>query len=313
VIVLLESVHPDASALLSSVDDVVLVDDPPRLDSSLVGPDVRALVTRGLGRITAETIAQLAGLEVVARCGAGLDNVDTSAAADAGIAVVHAPGVTGPAVAEHALGLMLALARRLCELDREVGSGNWAVRNGFEAIELRGKRLGIVGLGATGRRLAALGAAVGMDVVCTTRTELADSPTRVPLAELLATSDVVQICVPLTSETTGMFGADELATMRSGALLVNTARGPVVDHAAVAASLASGQLGGYAADVWDPEPPDPADPLLAHPRTIVTPHVAALTDVTYREMCVRTVEAVCAVLDGREPDPRTVFVSRRRS
>ncbi|MGI9645809.1 MAG: NAD(P)-dependent oxidoreductase, partial [Ilumatobacteraceae bacterium] len=290
-----------------------LVTDPPALDDGLIGPDVRALVTRGLGQITADVIAALPGLEVVARCGAGLDNVDTSAAADAGVAVVHAPGVTGPAVAEHALALMLALARRLCELDRAVGAGDWAIRNGFEAVELRGKRLGIVGLGATGLRLAELGAALGMDVVGAARRDIAAPVERVPLADLLATSDVVQICVPLTPETTAMIGGDELAAMKPGVLLVNTSRGPIVDHAAVGEALLSGSLGGYAADVWDPEPPGADDPLPAHPRTIVTPHIAALTDVTYREICVRTAEAVRAVLVGADPDPATVFVSRRRS
>lgn len=307
-IVLLETVHPDAVELLSSIDDVVLVTEPPELDAALVGQDVRAIVTRGLGRVTAETFSQLPELAVVGRCGAGLDNIDTAAAAAASIAVVHAPGVTAGAVAEHALMLMLALARRLGELDRAVKTGDWGIRSGYEGVEMRGKRLGVVGLGAIGTRIAELGMALGMDVVATTRREQTGDVVRLPLDELLATSDVVQLCVPLTADTLQLIDGPRLETLKPGAMIVNTARGPIVDHGALAAALAAGTVGGYAADVWDPEPPEVGDDSLRHPRTLVTPHVAALTDVTYREICIRTAEAVAAVLTGREPDPRSVFV-----
>jgi D-3-phosphoglycerate dehydrogenase len=313
VIVLLETVHPDAHALLSSVDEVVLVREPPVLDPGLLGPGVRALVTRGLGSVTVETISRFPDLAVVGRCGAGLDNIDTDAAAAGGVAVVHAPGVTAGAVAEHALMLMLALARRLGELDRAVKSGDWSIRGAYEGVEMRGKRLGVIGLGAIGTRIAALGAALGMDVVATSRREHAGEIARLPLDELLATSDVVQICVPLTDETAGLIGGDRLAAIKPGAMIVNTARGPIVDHVALAGALAAGRLGGYAADVWDPEPPGVGDDALQDPRTLVTPHVAALTDVTYREICIRTADAVAAVLTGRDPDPGSVFIRPTRS
>jgi len=313
VIVLLETVHADALAVLSAVDEVLLVDEPPVLDAGLAGPGVRALVTRGLGRITAETFSQLPDLAVVGRCGAGLDNIDTTAAESAGVAVVHAPGVTSGAVAEHALMLMLALARRLGELDRAVKEGNWAIRGGYEGVEMRGKRLGVVGLGAIGTRVAELGAALGMDVVATSRRATTGEIATVSLDELLATSDVVQLCVPLSDDTTRLLDGERLALLKPGAMIVNTARGPIVDHGALAAAFADGTLGGYASDVWDPEPPEVGDDVLQDPRTLVTPHVAALTDVTYREICVRTADAVAAVLTGRDPDPRTVFLTQPRS
>lgn len=104
-----------------------------------------------------------------------------------------------------------------------------------------------------------------------------------------------------------MFGGEQFALMRPEAILVNTARGPIVDHAALADALETGRLGGYGADVWDPEPPEPGDRILAHPATVVTPHVAGLTDVTYQAICVGPAEAVVCVLDGREPDPAWVF------
>ena len=305
-IVLLETVHPVAHRLLETADDVVVVDDVPTLGSELEREDVRAVVTRGRGMVNAEMLSRLPGLEVVARCGAGLDNIDTESAARSGVVVVHAPGITTPSVVEHALMLMLALARRLVELDGAVKAGNWAFRDGYEGIEMRGKRLGVVGLGAIGAGIAELGSALGMEVVCATRTDRGQRFPRVELAELLETSDVVQLCVPLTDETRGLIAAPEFAVMKPGALMVNTARGAIVDHAALAHALDAGRLGGYAADVWDPEPPDEGG-AFTHRRALVTPHVAGLTDVTYREICVRPAEAVVALLTGAEPDPRCVY------
>ena len=192
---------------------------------------------------------------MVARCGAGLDNVDTRAAAAAGVAVVHAPGLTTSAVAEHALMLMLALSRRVVEVDGAVKAGRWNVRDGFESTELRGKRMGVIGLGAIGTKLADFGRMLDMDVVCATRRQPDADVERVGLDELLATSDVVQLCVPLTESTRSMIGEAQFSAMKPGALLVNTSRGAVVDHVALADALARNSLGGYATDVWDPEPP----------------------------------------------------------
>ena len=303
-ILLLESVHPDALALLEE-DDAVRHDESGQVDP-LWAEDVRAVVTRGRGRVDRSTMGALPNLDVVARCGAGLDNIDVDEARARGIRVVHAPGVTDGAVAEAAVLLMLALARRLPELAAATAVGNWTVREGYEGVELGGRTLGVIGLGGIGARVAELGTALGMEIVCTTRSNRPVPYRRLPLHELLARSDVVQICVPLTPETRGLLGVVAVQVMKAGALVVNTSRGPIVDHAAIGEAVAAGRLGGYAADVWDPEPPEPGDPLLASPRTILTPHVAALTDLTYREICVRASAAALAVLRGEEPDPRCV-------
>ncbi len=307
-ILLLETVHPDAHALLAESDPVEVVFDLAAFDPA-DHVDVRAIVTRGRGRVTADVIEAFPDLEVVARCGAGLDNVDTTAASAAGVTVVHAPGLTTSAVAEHALMLMLAVARRLPEVDMAVKSGNWEVREGFTGAELGGKRLGIVGYGAIGARIADFGRALGMDVACTTRRTDGVDVERLDLPDLLRSCDVVQICAPLTDATQAMFGAEQFAQMRPTAILVNTARGPIVDHAALADALEAGELAGYGADVWDPEPPDRGDRVLLHPSTVITPHVAGLTDVTYRAICVRPAEAVVRILQGEQPDPALVFTS----
>lgn len=305
-ILLLETVHHDAHHLLEAVDDVV-VSETPVLHLEDAPPDVRAIITRGRGRIGADAFERIPALQVVARCGVGLDNIDTEAAARAGVPVVHAPGSTTHAVVEHALMLMLALARRVIDLDDAVKDGDWSIREGYEGIEMRGKRLGVVGFGAIGSRIAELGKALSMDVVCTTRRTNDVGALQLSLDELLRTSDVVQLCVPMTDDTRRFIGAEQLAAMKPGALLINTARGPLVDHDALVEALEHGHLGGYAADVWDPEPPAVDDKALASGRVVITPHIAALTDVTYREICVRTVEAAVAILTGGVPDAQCVF------
>jgi phosphoglycerate dehydrogenase-like enzyme len=299
VIVLLESVHPDALAMLEGADVVRTMADPLVVDDSVPRDQVRMILTRGRGRITAATLDEFPALVVVGRCGAGLDNIDVAAARECGIAVVNAPGATAAAVAEHAVLLMLGLARRIAVLDAAVKNGNWSVRDGYLGAELRGKRLGVVGLGAIGRRVAVLGQAFDMDVVYWSQSSRDDELVRIELDELLGHADIVQLCVALTPETRGLLDNRRLAQMQPTALLVNTARGALVDHGAVIAAISEGRLGGYATDVWDPEPP-PAGELTAFgDRLLVTPHVAAITDVTYREICVRTVTAAIAALAAR--------------
>ncbi len=311
-ILLLESAHADAEELLEGCGDVHRVSAAAELDQT-ERDQVRAVVTRGKGDVSAEVISSLPALEVIARCGVGLDNVDTAAAADRGIAVVHAPGSTTSSVAEHAVMLMLALGRQLCWLDGEVSSGNWAARVGYQGLELRGKTMGIIGLGDIGSRIAELGAAFNMQVICSTRRPPSASIERVDLEVLLARSDVIQICIPLTDQTRGYIGQRQFSLMKPGALLINTARGPIVDHDALAKALdpqSGGTLGGYGADLWDPEPPDAGDPLLANERVIATPHVAALTDLTYRELCMRPCESVVRILGGDAPDSSTVYAAK---
>ncbi len=306
-IVLLESVHPDALALLEGADDVRLMVSPTELDDDVPLDEVRAVLTRGRGRITAEMYRRLPNVQVVGRCGAGLDNIDTVAAKAAGIAVVHAPGRTTYAVSEHALLLMLTLARRLTELDGAVKRGAWGIREGYEGFELRGKRLGVVGLGAIGKRVAEIGTELGMSVGYWSRTSRDSRFSLLEFDELVSTADVIQICVALTPETHRLIGPEQFARMRPGVLLVNTARAQIIDQQALLTAINGGVVGGYGADVWDPEPPGSDDPLVAHERVVITPHVAGLTDVTYRSICVGPAAAVAAILAGEPPDPTCLF------
>lgn len=307
-ILLLETLHNDAHELLSGYAPVVLAPSPDALPPTTLLAEAEAILTRGRGRVTAELLDAAPRLRVVARCGVGVDNIDVRAVQARHIPVVYAPGSTTYAVTEHTLLLMLALARRLPTLANATAAGDWAIRNGYSGVELMGKRLGIVGLGEIGRRVAGLAAAFGMEVVTWSRASRDPRyPAAATLSELLAQSDVISLHVALTPETHSLIGPKEIAQMRQGSLLINTARGGVVDPAAVLAGLESGRLGGYAADVLAQEPPAADDPLLSHPGALITPHVAALTDRTYRAMCVSTAQNVLAIVRGEAVDPAVLY------
>lgn len=295
-IVLLETIHPDAEALLAAHDQVEVVEAPTDLGTRIPYADIVAIITRGRGQIRQPLIEACPNLRVVARCGVGLDNIDVSAAQARGIAVERAPGSTTIAVAEHTLMLMLALARRMTALAGAVQSGNWMMRNNYAGNDLYGKILGIIGMGAIGQRVASLATAFGMEVIYWNRTSKALPYRQVALPELLQQADVVSIHGALAAETHHLLGAYELALLKPTALLINTARGAIIDTAALRDAMLGQRLAGFGADVLEQEPPDPADPLLTHERVLITPHTAALTAETYRAMCIQTVQNVLAVL-----------------
>jgi D-3-phosphoglycerate dehydrogenase len=307
-ILLLESLHPDAEALLKQHDQVVLAEgDMDALEVAQQG-DVTGILTRGKGKITRELMRVCgSSLKAVSRAGAGLDTVDVVAAKELGVAIIFAPGINAQTTAEHAVMLMMLAGRKAAMLNANVKAGNWAIRNGYEGIELNGKTLGIVGLGNIGVRVAQLGQALGMAVMYWSRTLRDERFVYRELDDLLRQADVISLHAALNDETRGMIGARELGLMKPAAILVNTARGALIDQAALAAALQDGKLGAFAADMLAQQPPDPNDPLLKSERVTLTPHVAGLTDRTYREVCVFCAQNVLAVSKGQAPDGRSVF------
>jgi D-3-phosphoglycerate dehydrogenase len=289
-ILLLESMHPEAEALLERCEPVMRAADPNAPQAS-------------------STVRAIPDLRVIARAGAGLDNLDTAAAARRNIPVIFSPGMNGRTVAEHTLALMLGLLRRIRPWANAAVEGRWEERARYQGDELAGLTLGILGYGNIGKRVARLGSAFEMKVVVAKRPGKAfdcEFPT-LPLEELLSVADVVSLHLPLTNETSGILGAAQLAQMKPTACIINTARGAHIDQAALCGALLAERLGGFAADVLDVEPPPADDPLLHSPRVLLTPHVASLTSATYREMCIYTAENVIAVLEGRVPAERSVF------
>jgi D-3-phosphoglycerate dehydrogenase len=300
-ILLLESLHTDAEALLESCGPLLRAADPRAPQGDLAA--VRAILTRGRGRVDEALMMCCPALRVIGKPGAGLDNVDEAAARRRGIAVVHAPGANARTVAEHTLALMLDAVRGVTRCANAVAAGRWDERARYAGSELGGLTLGIVGYGAIGRRVAALARAFEMEVIVAARGDVARdaeaAPLAVlPLAALLARADVISLHAPLTPQTAGLIGAAEFAAMKPGAVLVNTARGALVDGAALRAALARGALGGFAADVLDRQPPAADDPLLQSERVVLTPHVATQTAATYRAMCAMVAAKVIAALQA---------------
>lgn len=307
-ILLLETLHPDAEALLAQHDRVVLADDEEHALEIAQQGGVSAILTRGKGRIT-QTLMQACGdsLKAVSRAGAGLDTVDLDAAKALGIAVIFAPGLNAQTTAEHTIMLMMMAARKAAWLDAQVKAGHWNARNGYEGVELNGKTLGVIGLGSIGTRVAQIGQALGMQVIYWSRRTRDARFAYRALDRLLSEADVVSLHVALSEETRGLIGARELALMKPGAILVNTARGGLIDQRALTQALCNGRIGAFAADVLAQQPPAPDDPLLRCERVTLTPHVAGLTDRTYRDVCLFCARNVLAVLRGESPDPRSLY------
>lgn len=225
-----------------------------------------------------EVLEKCENVKMLAVAFTGLDHVDLKYCEERGIKVQNCAGYATTAVAELTFGLLLDLCRNIGKCDTAARNGG--TKAGLIGFELEGRTMGIVGTGAIGARVAKLADAFGMDVIAYSRTPGKVAGVRyVSLEELLAQADVVSLHVPLTDETRGMIGAEELALMKETAVLVNTARGPVVDTKALADALNSGRIAGAAIDVFDKEPPLDADePLINAKNTVVTPHVAFATD-----------------------------------
>ena len=225
-----------------------------------------------------EVLEKCENVKMLAVAFTGLDHVDLKYCEERGIKVQNCAGYATTAVAELTFGLLLDLCRNIGKCDTAARNGG--TKAGLIGFELEGRTMGIVGTGAIGARVAKLAAAFGMDVIAYSRTPGKVAGVRyVSLEELLAQADVVSLHVPLTDETRGMIGAEELALMKETAVLVNTARGPVVDTKALADALNSGRIAGAAIDVFDKEPPLDADePLINAKNTVVPPHVAFATD-----------------------------------
>jgi phosphoglycerate dehydrogenase-like enzyme len=262
------------------------------------------LIVRGTP-LDAEAIAGAAHLRAIARTGAGYDNLDVEAATRAGIPIVYAPEVGSRPIAEGTLALMLAAAKRLRELGEVVRSASWESRYEVMGLDLEGACVGVLGLGAIGRQVASLCRALGMDVIGHDPAAATAPPADVelvPLAELFTRPDIVTLHCALTSRTRGLIDRELLANVRPGLVLVNAARGPVVESEdALAEALVSGRLSAVALDVHPSEPPRSSHRLYRDPRVICTPHAVGLTRRWNEEVFRALAEGVTTLLAGGRP------------
>ena len=257
-------VEPRLVELLRGDDRFSLIDDL---------AEAEVLITRTINRVDIAMLERAPRLRYIAQGTAGIDNIDVEGAKARGIEVINLPGVNANAVAELVIGHIIALTRTIPQYVRELTHGKWQRSDCATRHEMRHYKLGIVGLGNVGTRVARLARAFGMQVrACDPYVAEAEVAS---LDELLATSNIVTLHVPLTDETRLMIGAQEIASMPRGSILINAARGEVLDLDAALAALASNHLGGLAVDVFDPEPATRTFP--DDPRLIVTPHIAGCT------------------------------------
>jgi len=296
------STLPAMQKLRSAADELVFNTTGGPLHADQLIPllqDVDGVIA-GLDDYTAEVIGAAGPkLKVISRYGVGSDRVDLEAAKARGIVVKVTPGANSIAVAELAIGLMLGLARSIPALDRAVRAGGWPRGHG---MELTGKTLGIVGVGAIGREVAKRAEGLQMSVLG--HDPMVDDATMkgfgiapAPLADLLSKSDVVSLHVPLLDTTRHIIDGPAIASMKKGALLINTSRGGLIDEAAAYDALKSGQLGGLALDAYEVEPPA-GSPLFELDNVIATPHTGAHTDEATAKMAAMAVDNLLSVLAG---------------
>lgn len=268
--------------------------------------DCDAIMTNW-AKVPESVIAAAPRCKIISRLGIGLDNIDVAAATRRSMLVTNVPDYCIVEVAEHALALMLALARKVAFYHHETKQRRYNLQYGPVLRRIEGQSLGIVGFGNIGRKLAEKAVALGLRVLATGRTPKAASQlppdvTWCELKDLLTQSDYISLHVPHTPETNHMIGAEQLACMKPSAYLINTARGGLVDHAALAAALDAGQLAGAALDVQDPEPPDLSQPPYNDPRVLVTPHAAFVSVESLENLRTRVSQQVVICLQGGRPD-----------
>jgi glyoxylate reductase len=303
-----------ARDLLDGLDVV----EPPDAAAALTPESLAALVARSPGAdaliamlfhpVGAALLDGAPRLRVVANVAVGLDNVDLDAATARGVIVTHTPGVLTDATADLAFGLLLAAARHFSEGEALVRGGRWTgwAPGQLLGAAVAGATLGLIGLGRIGQAVARRARGFDMRVLYHARhpvareVESALGATRVPLDELLARADFVSIHCPLTPETHHLIGARELARMKASAVLVNTARGPIVDEAALAGALAAGRIAACGLDVFEQEPRVHPD-LLASPRAVLLPHLGSATEPARRRMAELAAQSVVDALAGRRP------------
>jgi D-3-phosphoglycerate dehydrogenase len=264
--------------------------------------DADALLVRSATSVDAALFAAAPHLTVVGRAGVGVDNVDVPAASARGVLVLNSPTGNVVSAVEHTFGVLLALLRRIPEASASMAAGKWE-KSKFVGTELAGKTVGIVGLGQVGSRVASRARAfeahvLGHDPYLPAEKAAEMGVPLVPLDELLAQSDVVTLHSTAVGKGKHLLGADEIGRMKPAAILVNVARGSLVDRAALYAALTEKRLAGAALDVFEPEPPDPADPLLKLPNVVATPHLGASTVEAQERVSTQTVEALLAALAG---------------
>jgi D-3-phosphoglycerate dehydrogenase / 2-oxoglutarate reductase len=319
VILSTHALHPRAEALLAEVGTLRIASALDEATLQREGREAEILIVRA--PVPAALFGQAPALRAAIRHGAGVDMIPLDAATAAGVLVANVPGVNARSVAEYVLMAALMLSRRMMPIDRDLRTEGWLAGrdHAVRARELCGQTMGLVGFGAVGRAVADLaGRGLGMRLLATSRRggPYGEGVETASLDQILAESDFVTLCVPLTEETRGLIGRERLARMRPGAMLINVARGAVVDEAALLDALQTGRLAGAALDVFASQPLTRDHPLLTLPGVVLTPHLAGITEESMERMGVGAAEEARRILAGDLPvnlvNPDAVSLYRGR-
>jgi len=298
-----DSMSAKATEILRASDRIAVDVKPKISPADLVGAigGYHGLLVRSRTKVTAAVLAAAERLRVIGRAGIGVDNIDLAAATERGVLVQNAPSGNSITTAEHAIALLFALARHVPQAAASMKAGKWE-KSAFQGKELYGKVLGVVGLGRIGRLVADRARALGMEVVAHDP-HLEGAPAGIELLsldELLGRSDAITLHVKGGPATRGLLGAAAFAAMKPGMMVVNAARGELIDATALLAALESGVVWGAALDVFAVEPPAAGDALVAHPRVVCTPHLGASTDEAQEKVAIEVAEQLVAYVERGE-------------
>jgi D-3-phosphoglycerate dehydrogenase len=305
-VLLYEDMHQAGKQLLSEKAEIVFARSLDEDDLIEQVKDVDAVIIRANGSVTARLMDAAPKLKVIGRHGVGIDVIDLEAAKERGIIVCNTPVANVESVAEQAVGLMLAVSKHIARADKAIREGCWHVRYECIGQELYGRTLGLIGLGRIGGRVAEIChfafhmPVVYYDIVSYPQAEERLDARRLTMDAVLARADYVSLHVPLLPATRGLIGREQLGLMKKGAIFINTARGPIVDEAALVEALATGHLAGAGLDVYCVEPIAADNPLLRLENVVLTPHMSAHTDDALRAMSL-VAEDVLRVLEGQGP------------
>ena len=308
-VLLSQEIHKDAVKLLKEKGFEVIVCNSPEDEAvRKLASDADAVIVRTATKLSRETIFSAPNLKVIARTGAGVDNVDIDAASEKNIPVCNTPEANVDSVAEHAIAFIFGLSKYLTIMDAAVRENNFTIRNSYLPVDLEGKVLGLVGFGKIGRKVAQicnkcfkmkifyydlfLPENIKIDFDCQRYSKI---------EEIFINSDFISIHIPYTKENHHIINKEIIGLMKRTSFLINTSRGGIIDEEALAAALKEGKIAGAALDVFENEPPKADNALLKLKNIILTPHSAALTKESSRRMAMHAAEGVADVLEGKEP------------
>ena len=307
-VLLSQPVHQAGMKLLKGRVEIIIAPDTSEATMRKLCRDVHGVILRTTSRVSKEVISEAKTLQIISRTGAGVDNVDVQAATERGILVCNLPGVNSLSVAEHTVAFILSLAKRLAFMDKAIRKGDWGSRNRYEAVDLNGKLLGLIGAGKIGSRVAMICQRafnmqiLGYDPFISKSEERKDGIRfHGDIRHVFEEADFVSVHVAGTAETGGLISYDLLCRMKKSAYFINTSRGRVVDEEALIKVLREGRIAGAALDVFNEEPPSENSPFLKMENVILSPHSASLTKECVASLAKGSAQAVLDFFSGRLP------------